>query len=191
MVYAAVFLILRNYKFKIFPPNLILFITFYLRFIFFYQVLCLFYFPAIDVSYFFYNFAVMINTIIKYFPTLSENQKRQFQLMTELYPVWNEKINVVSRKDIDNIEINHVLHSLSIAKFINFKEGSEIMDFGSGGGLPGLPLAVMFPECRFHLIDRIGKKLRWLLKLPEPLVLKMLHFSMVTPESVTNCLILW
>lgn len=82
--------------------------------------------------------------------------------MTELYPQWNEKINVISRKDIANVEVNHILHSLAIAKFINFKPGSRVLDFGSGGGLPGLPLAVMFPEVHFHLIDRIGKKMKYL-----------------------------
>ena len=100
----------------------------------------------------------MIEHILKYFPSLSDTQKEQFRLMTELYPQWNEKINVISRKDIANVEVNHILHSLAIAKFINFKPGSRVLDFGSGGGLPGLPLAVMFPEVHFHLIDRIGKK---------------------------------
>ncbi len=102
----------------------------------------------------------MIDHILKYFPNLSEKQREQLDKMTELYPEWNEKINVISRKDIDNLEINHLLHSLAIAKFINFKPGSRIMDFGSGGGLPGLPLAVLFPEVNFHLIDRIGKKIK-------------------------------
>lgn len=102
----------------------------------------------------------MIEYILKYFPDLSDKQKEQFEKMCILYPEWNEKINVVSRKDIDNIEINHILHSLAIAKFINFKPGSSVMDFGSGGGLPGLPLAVVFPDVHFHLIDRIGKKIR-------------------------------
>lgn len=80
--------------------------------------------------------------------------------MTELYPEWNMKINVISRKDIDNLEINHILHSLAIAKFIKFQTGSRILDFGSGGGFPGIPLAVVFPDSRFHLVDRIGKKLK-------------------------------
>ncbi|MDE6337157.1 MAG: class I SAM-dependent methyltransferase, partial [Muribaculaceae bacterium] len=97
----------------------------------------------------------MIDHILKYFPNLTEQQREQLNKMTELYPEWNEKINVISRKDIDNVEINHLLHSLAIAKFINFKPGSRVMDFGSGGGLPGLPLAVLFPDVHFHLIDRI------------------------------------
>lgn len=102
----------------------------------------------------------MIDNIKKYFPNLSERQKEQFELMMRLYPEWNAKINVISRKDIDNLEINHILHSLAIAKMIQFTPGSDILDFGSGGGLPGLPLAVLFPEVHFHLIDRIGKKIR-------------------------------
>ncbi len=110
------------------------------------------------------NFAktsfIMIDHILKYFPNLSEIQKSQFEKLCHLYPEWNEKINVISRKDIDNIEINHLLHSLAIAKYLKFTPGSRVLDFGSGGGFPGIPLAVLFPDVHFHLIDRIGKKMR-------------------------------
>lgn len=102
----------------------------------------------------------MIDLILKYFPYLSEQQKRQFSMLGELYPEWNEKINVISRKDIDNLYVNHILHSLAIAKFIDIKPGSAILDMGTGGGFPGVPLAVMFPEVKFHLVDRTGKKLK-------------------------------
>ena len=101
----------------------------------------------------------MSQFIFKYFPDLSESQKKSFLTMLNLYPEWNAKINVISRKDIDNLEINHILHSLSIAKFIKFTDGSRVMDFGTGGGFPGIPLAVLFPNVEFHLIDRTGKKL--------------------------------
>ena len=102
----------------------------------------------------------MIDVILKYFPTLSDTQKQQFAELGVLYPDWNSKINVISRKDIDNLYVNHILHSLAIAKFIDFKAGSSVIDMGTGGGFPGVPLAVMFPEVKFHLVDRIGKKLK-------------------------------
>lgn len=98
--------------------------------------------------------------ILKYFPQLSEEQQRQFDALDALYRDWNAKINVISRKDIDNLYEHHVLHSLAIAKVINFRPGTEILDFGTGGGFPGIPLAIMFPECHFKLIDGTGKKIR-------------------------------
>lgn len=98
--------------------------------------------------------------INKYFPELTATQREQFITMLRLYPEWNEKINVISRKDIDNLEINHILHSLALVKFVKFTPGTTVMDLGTGGGFPGLPLAVYFPNVKFHLVDRIGKKLK-------------------------------
>lgn len=97
--------------------------------------------------------------ILRYFPELTEKQRSQFAALGPLYIKWNEKINVVSRKDIDNIYPHHILHSLAIARFLTPATGSEFLDFGCGGGFPGIPLAIMWPDCKFHLIDRIGKKI--------------------------------
>lgn len=119
----------------------------------------------------------MIQYIDRYFPDLSEQQLAQFNAMLSLYPEWNAKINVISRKDIDNLEVNHILHSLAIAKFISFAPGSKILDFGCGGGLPGIPLAAMFPDCHFHLIDRIGKKLRVASSIAEEIGLTNVTFQ--------------
>lgn len=102
----------------------------------------------------------MIEIIKKYFPQLSANQIEQFTALYALYHDWNAKINVISRKDIDNLYEHHVLHSLAIAKRINFREGTNILDFGTGGGFPGIPLAIFFPEANFKLIDGTGKKVR-------------------------------
>lgn len=98
--------------------------------------------------------------IIKYFPQLTEKQLQQFKELGELYKDWNEKINVISRKDIDNLYLHHILHSLAISKYIHFKENTKLLDFGTGGGFPGIPLAIMFPQCQFKLIDRTAKKIK-------------------------------
>ena len=98
--------------------------------------------------------------ILKYFPDLTEEQKRQFAALYDLYTDWNSKINVISRKDIENLYEHHVLHSLGIAKVIRFKPGTKVMDLGTGGGFPGIPLAILFPEVQFHLVDSIGKNVR-------------------------------
>lgn len=95
-----------------------------------------------------------------YFPQISDEQQRQFDALDGLYRDWNAKINVISRKDIDNLYEHHVLHSLSIAKVVNFRPGTSILDFGTGGGFPGIPLAILFPKCHFKLIDGTGKKIR-------------------------------
>ena len=101
-----------------------------------------------------------MNIITKYFTDITDVQRRQFEALYDLYQDWNSKINVISRKDIDNLYEHHVLHSLAIAKTIRFKDGTEILDFGTGGGFPGIPLSILFPNCRFHLIDGTGKKIR-------------------------------
>ena len=98
--------------------------------------------------------------IYRYFPNLNDLQLQQFAALGELYRDWNTKINVISRKDIDQLYEHHVLHSLAIAKIINFRPGTSILDFGTGGGFPGVPLSILFPECQFKLIDGTGKKIR-------------------------------
>ena len=113
-----------------------------------------------------------MNEILKYFPLLSEEQQRQYAALYDLYSDWNSKINVISRKDIDNLYEHHILHSLAIAKFIGFKAGTNILDFGTGGGFPGIPLAIMFPEVNFKLIDGTGKKIKVATEIAKAIGLK-------------------
>ncbi|MDR0347908.1 MAG: 16S rRNA (guanine(527)-N(7))-methyltransferase RsmG [Tannerella sp.] len=101
-----------------------------------------------------------MDIIHKYYPQISQKQIQQFAALYELYKDWNTKINVISRKDIDNLYLHHVLHSLSIEKMIHFTPATSVMDTGTGGGFPGIPLAILFPETSFHLIDSIGKKIK-------------------------------
>ena len=120
------------------------------------------------------TFAVM-NQIMRYFSLLTEEQQRQLAMLDGLYREWNAKINVISRKDLDNLYEHHVLHSMAIAKMVNFRKGSRILDFGTGGGFPGIPLAILFPECEFKLIDGTGKKIRVAQEVSDAIGLKNCH----------------
>lgn len=113
-----------------------------------------------------------MDIILKYFPDLTETQKQQFAALYDLYTDWNSKINVISRKDITNLYEHHVLHSLGIAKIIQFRPGTEIMDLGTGGGFPGIPLAILFPDTHFHLVDSIGKKVKVATEIAQAIGLK-------------------
>lgn len=116
-----------------------------------------------------------METILRYFPELTDTQKDQLSALYDLYADWNQKINVISRKDIENLYEHHVLHSLSIAKAIHFRPGTKILDFGTGGGFPGIPVAILFPECEFKLIDGTGKKIRVATEVAQAIGLKNCH----------------
>lgn len=121
---------------------------------------------------------MQIELLTKYFPGLTDEQKEQYQMLGSLYPEWNEKINVISRKDIDNLYCNHILHSLAIARFFgNLNPGTTLVDLGTGGGFPGIPLAIFYPGCSFHLIDRIGKKIKVAHSVAEAIGLKNVTFQ--------------
>lgn len=122
--------------------------------------------------------------ILKYFPNLTERQKEQFAALPDLYNDWNSKINVISRKDMDNFVEHHVLHSLAIAKVVQFKTMCDIMDLGTGGGFPGIPLAIMFPDANFYLVDSIGKKIKVVKDVAEQLQLKNVTAEQIRAEQV-------
>ena len=125
-----------------------------------------------------------MHLIQKYFPNLSDVQLKQFEALQGLYEGWNSKINVISRKDIESLYLHHVLHSLSIAKLVTFKEGSKILDIGTGGGFPGVPLAILFPEVKFHLVDSINKKLKVVNGVAESLGLENIRTTHARAESI-------
>ncbi len=124
--------------------------------------------------------------LLKYFPKLDNKQIEQFKLLEELYSDWNQKINVISRKDFSSLYEKHVLHSLGIAKFIRFKNGTRILDVGTGGGFPGIPLAIYFPEVKFHLIDSIGKKIKVVNGVAESLELKNVQAEQIRAEQINK-----
>ena len=124
-----------------------------------------------------------MDLILKYFPDLTDAQKAQFAQLAELYAYWNERVNVVSRKDIDNLYEKHVLHSLGIAKVHTFKAGTQVLDVGTGGGFPGIPLAILFPETQFHLVDSIGKKIMVVKEVSKALGLQNLKADHMRAEQ--------
>ena len=127
------------------------------------------------------------STIIqKYFKDLSEQQINQFDQLYDLYSFWNAQINVISRKDIDELYERHILHSLGIAKFISFKKGEKVLDVGTGGGFPGIPLAILFPDTQFHLVDSIGKKIKVVTEVAAALGLTNVRASHLRAEQVTD-----
>nr|WP_314840418.1 16S rRNA (guanine(527)-N(7))-methyltransferase RsmG [uncultured Flavobacterium sp.] len=125
-----------------------------------------------------------MDEILKYFPNLSDLQKEQFEKLDFLYHEWNEKINVISRKDIDSLYTKHILHSLGIAKIMKFEPGTYVLDVGTGGGFPGIPLAILFPETRFYLIDVIAKKIKVVQAVAEGLELKNVKAEQIRAENV-------
>lgn len=122
--------------------------------------------------------------LLKYFPDLTARQQQQFNSLPELYTLWNNQINVISRKDIESLGERHVLHSLGIAKVMEFLPGENVMDVGTGGGFPGIPLAIMFPETNFHLVDSIGKKIKVVQEVAKAIGLKNVKASHLRAEQV-------
>ena len=122
--------------------------------------------------------------ILKYFPNLSDGQIQKFKELEVLYKEWNSRINVISRKDIDDLYLKHVLHSLSIAKFISFKKNTSILDVGTGGGFPGIPLAIIFPDCNFLLVDSINKKINVVKEISNTLKLTNVSYNAIRVEKL-------
>jgi len=122
--------------------------------------------------------------ITHYFPEISEEQKHQFAQLEELYTTWNAQINVISRKDIESLYLRHILHSLGIAKVISFLPGEKVLDVGTGGGFPGIPLAILFPETSFHLVDSIGKKIKVVKEVSKAIGLKNLEATHARAEQI-------
>lgn len=127
-----------------------------------------------------------MQSILKYFPSLSDTQINQYKDLENLYNKWNSKINVISRKNLSELYLNHVLHSLSIAKFISFKKGTSILDIGTGGGFPGIPLAILFPEVNFLLVDSIGKKIKVVNGICESIKLKNVLTRHIRAEEIDS-----
>lgn len=124
--------------------------------------------------------------ILKYFPDLTAAQSEQFGRLASLYREWNDKINVISRKDVDNLYCNHILHSLGIAKVMSFRPAASVLDVGTGGGFPGIPLAILFPEAQFHLVDSIGKKITVVNEVSKSLGLKNVTGEKIRAEEIKN-----
>ncbi len=135
----------------------------------------------------FYTLNPTVDIIFKYFPHITEEQKQQFSQLATVYPEWNAQINVISRKDIESLYLHHVLHSLGIAKFVGeFAEGTRILDVGTGGGFPGIPLAIMFPHVQFHLVDSIGKKIKVVREVAQALGLKNVEADHIRAEQLDD-----
>lgn len=127
-----------------------------------------------------------VDIIFQYFPNLTNTQQTQFEQLRGLYEIWNDRINVISRKDVGNLYVNHVLHSLAIARVVEFRAGARVLDVGTGGGFPGIPLAILFPDTNFHLVDSIGKKITVVKEVAAGLGLKNVNAQQVRAEELKS-----